>query len=44
MSWYLIRRAGQAIVVVIGVMILTFILLHLEPGVGRHLVHAVLGP
>jgi peptide/nickel transport system permease protein len=29
---YLIRRAGQAIAVVIGVMILTFILIHMEPG------------
>jgi len=29
---YLVRRAGQAIVVVIGVMLLTFILIHLEPG------------
>src|SRR6185437_16223106 len=40
MSWYLIRRVGQAIVVVIGVMILTFILLHLEPG---NAARAVLG-
>ncbi len=32
MTWYLIRRVGQAIAVVIGVMILTFILLHMEPG------------
>jgi peptide/nickel transport system permease protein len=32
MTGYLIRRAGQSIAVVIGVMILTFILLHLEPG------------
>jgi peptide/nickel transport system permease protein len=32
MTWYLIRRCGQAVVVVIGVMILTFILLHMEPG------------
>jgi peptide/nickel transport system permease protein len=32
MTWYLIRRAGQSIAVVIGVMILTFILLHMEPG------------
>jgi peptide/nickel transport system permease protein len=31
-SGYLARRAGQAIVVVIGVMIVTFILIHLEPG------------
>jgi len=29
---YLIRRVGQAILVVIGVMILTFILIHIEPG------------
>ncbi len=32
MIWYLVRRDGQAIVVVIGVMILTFVLIHLEPG------------
>jgi peptide/nickel transport system permease protein len=32
MTWYLVRRVGQAIAVVIGVMILTFVLLHLEPG------------
>jgi peptide/nickel transport system permease protein len=32
MTWYLIRRVGQSIAVVVGVMILTFILLHLEPG------------
>ena len=32
MTWYLIRRVGQAVVVVIGVMILTFIMIHLEPG------------
>jgi peptide/nickel transport system permease protein len=32
MTWYLVRRVGQAIAVVIGVMILTFILLHMEPG------------
>ncbi len=32
MTWYLIRRAGQSIAVIIGVMILTFILLHMEPG------------
>jgi peptide/nickel transport system permease protein len=31
-SWYLVRRVGQAIAVVIGVMILTFILIHMEPG------------
>jgi peptide/nickel transport system permease protein len=29
---YLVRRVGQAVAVVIGVMILTFILIHLEPG------------
>jgi peptide/nickel transport system permease protein len=29
---YLIRRIGQAVGVVIGVMILTFILIHMEPG------------
>jgi peptide/nickel transport system permease protein len=32
LTWYLVRRVGQAIVVVIGVMILTFILIHMEPG------------
>jgi peptide/nickel transport system permease protein len=31
-TWYLIRRVGQAAVVVIGVMVLTFIMIHLEPG------------
>jgi peptide/nickel transport system permease protein len=31
-TWYLVRRAGQAVVVVIGVMILTFALIHMEPG------------
>ncbi len=40
MTWYLIRRVGQAIAVVIGVMILTFVLLHLEPG---NVARAVLG-
>jgi peptide/nickel transport system permease protein len=29
---YLVRRVGQAVVVVIGVMVLTFIMIHLEPG------------
>jgi peptide/nickel transport system permease protein len=29
---YVLRRAGQAAAVVIGVMILTFIMIHLEPG------------
>jgi peptide/nickel transport system permease protein len=32
MTWYIIRRLGQAFVVVFGVMVLTFILLHIEPG------------
>ncbi|MEY9845433.1 peptide/nickel transport system permease protein [Streptacidiphilus sp. BW17] len=32
MTAYLVRRIGQAITVVIGVMVLTFILVHLEPG------------
>lgn len=32
MTGYLVRRIGQAVVVVIGVMILTFALIHLEPG------------
>ena len=32
MTWYLARRVGQAAVVVIGVMVLTFIMIHLEPG------------
>jgi peptide/nickel transport system permease protein len=40
MTWYLVRRVGQAIAVVIGVMILTFLLLHLEPG---NVARAVLG-
>jgi peptide/nickel transport system permease protein len=31
-SWYLIRRTGQAVVVVAGVMVLTFGLIHMEPG------------
>jgi len=31
-SSYLLRRIGQAIAVVIGVMALTFLMLHLEPG------------
>jgi peptide/nickel transport system permease protein len=29
---YLVRRVGQAVAVVFGVMLLTFILIHLEPG------------
>ena len=32
MTRYLTQRAGQAAVVVIGLMILTFIMIHLEPG------------
>jgi peptide/nickel transport system permease protein len=32
MTWYLVRRVGQAIVVLFGVMILTFILIHSESG------------
>ncbi|HEX4061490.1 MAG TPA: ABC transporter permease [Streptosporangiaceae bacterium] len=32
MTGYLVRRVGQAIAVVIGVMIVTFILIHMEPG------------
>ncbi len=40
MTWYLVRRVGQAIAVVFGVMILTFILLHMEPG---SVARAVLG-
>jgi peptide/nickel transport system permease protein len=32
MTVYLLRRVGQALVVVLGVMIITFIMIHLEPG------------
>ena len=32
MTGYLARRVGQAVAVVIGLMILTFIMIHLEPG------------
>jgi peptide/nickel transport system permease protein len=32
MTWYLIRRVGQSVAVIVGVMVLTFILVHLEPG------------
>jgi peptide/nickel transport system permease protein len=32
MTWYLTRRVGQAVAVVIGVLILTFILIHADPG------------
>jgi len=31
-TWYLIRRVGQALAVVAGVLILTFVLIHAEPG------------
>jgi peptide/nickel transport system permease protein len=40
MTGYLVRRIGQSIAVVIGVMILTFLLLHIEPG---NVARAVLG-
>jgi peptide/nickel transport system permease protein len=40
MTWYLIRRVGQSVVVVFSVMVLTFILLHMEPG---SVARAVLG-
>ena len=32
MTTYLVRRTGQALVVVLGVMVVTFLLIHLEPG------------
>ena len=32
MTWYLIRRLGQSVAIVFGVMVLTFLLLHMEPG------------
>lgn len=32
MTAYLVRRTGQALVVVLGVMVVTFLLIHLEPG------------
>ncbi len=32
MTNYLLRRTGQALVVVFGVMVVTFLLIHLEPG------------
>ncbi len=32
MITFLVRRSGQAIVVIVGVMVVTFILIHLEPG------------
>jgi peptide/nickel transport system permease protein len=40
MTLYLVRRVAQAIAVVFGVMILTFVLLHMEPG---SVARAVLG-
>lgn len=40
MTWYIARRLGQAVAVVVGVLILTFILLHMEPG---NAARAVLG-
>ena len=41
MTAFLIRRIGQAAVVVVGVMVLTFVLIHLEPGSAAR---AALGP
>ena len=32
MTWYLVRRTGQAAAVVAGVVVVTFILIHMEPG------------
>jgi len=32
MTAYVVRRVGQSVAVVIGVMILTFVLIHMEPG------------
>jgi len=32
MTGYLIRRSGQALVVVFGVLVMTFVMVHLEPG------------
>lgn len=32
MTWYIVRRIGQAIAVVAGVVVLTFLLIHMEPG------------
>jgi peptide/nickel transport system permease protein len=31
-TWYIVRRVGQSAVVIIGLMALTFLLIHLEPG------------
>jgi peptide/nickel transport system permease protein len=41
MTRYLVQRVGQAAVVVIGLLILTFIMIHLEPGSAAR---AILGP
>ena len=41
MTAYLVRRIGQAVAVVIGVMVLTFVLIHMEPGSAAR---ATLGP
>jgi peptide/nickel transport system permease protein len=41
MTRYLVQRAGQAAVVVVGLLILTFIMIHLEPG---SVARAILGP
>ncbi len=40
MTAYLVRRVGQSIAVIVGVMVLTFVLLHIEPG---NVARAVLG-
>jgi len=40
MIWLLLKRIGQSIAVIVGVMILTFVLVHLEPG---NTARAVLG-
>ena len=41
MTGYIIRRLGEAIIVTLGVTMITFALLHLLPG---NLAHDVLGP
>jgi peptide/nickel transport system permease protein len=41
MTSFLIRRTGQALVVVLGVMVMTFVMIHLEPGSAAR---AYLGP
>jgi len=40
-TWYLLRRVAQSVAVVVGVMILTFILVHMIPGSAAR---AALGP